>query len=210
MNILISAGPTMEPIDSVRFISNRSSGKMGVALAEAALKADHQVRVVHGPLMAQIPSGGEWTYVETAMEMLEGLKASMEWADVVIMAAAVCDMRPVQKHTTKVEKSQLTKLEMDYNPDIIKHLAESFPECHIISFSLENSLDIERPLRKMRSKNADWVVYNQLESMGSNSSKFGVMNREGESLLPLKELYKDDLAKELMVLIGANVSPALV
>jgi len=210
MNILISAGPTLEPIDSVRFISNRSSGKMGVALAEAALKAGHQVRVVHGPLMAHIPHGGEWTYVETALEMLEGLKASMEWADVVIMAAAVCDMRPVLKHDTKVEKSQLTKLEMDYNPDIIKHLAESFPSCHIISFSLENSLDKERPLRKMRSKNADWVVYNQLESMGSNSSKFGVMNREGESLLPLTELYKDDLAKELMVLIGAKVSPAFV
>lgn len=206
MNILISAGPTLEPIDSVRFISNRSSGKMGVALAEQAMSSGHEVRVVHGPLMAQIPTKGTWTYVETAVEMLEHLSQSMGWADVLIMAAAVCDMRPVTRHDTKVEKSQLTSLEMQYNPDIVKLLAESFPDVHIISFSLENSLDPERPLKKMRSKKTNWVVYNQLESMGSDRSKFGVMNREGEQLMPLMEMYKDELSKRLVELIEKHLA----
>ena len=119
--------------------------------------------------MAQIPQGGQWTYVETALEMLENLSASMEWADVVIMAAAVCDMRPLVRHETKVEKSQLTTLEMQYNPDIIKLLAESFPDVHIVSFSLENSLDIARPLKKMRNKKpiglfiTNWKAWAQIE-----------------------------------------------
>ena len=161
MNILISAGPTLEPIDSVRFISNRSSGKMGVALAEVALDARHEVHVVHGPLMVQLPNRGQWTYAETAVEMMEALAKDMEWADVLIMAAAICDMRPVTRHHNKVEKSELTTINMQYNPDIVKLLAEAHPQCHVISFSLENSLDKERPLKKMRNKNAKWNPRNK-------------------------------------------------
>lgn len=205
MKILISAGPTLEPIDSVRYISNRSSGKMGVALAEAALDAGHEVKVVHGPLMVQLPKRGEWTYAETAVEMMEALGKSMAWADVLIMAAAVCDMRPVMRYDSKVDKSQLTNLQMQYNPDIVKILAETHPDCHIVSFSLENSLDPDRPLKKMRSKNSDWVVYNQLKSMGSYRSTFGIMNREGESLMPLLELDKVELAKRLMELLETQL-----
>lgn len=208
MNILISAGPTLEPIDSVRFISNRSSGKMGVALAEAAMDAGHEVRVVHGPLMAQIPNRGDWTYAETAVEMMEALGKSMEWADTLIMAAAVCDMRPVMRYDSKVEKSQLTNLQMQYNPDIVKLLAESYPDCHIVSFSLENTLDSERPLKKMRSKNSDWVVYNQLNSMGSYRSTFGIMDRDGEPLMPLLELDKVELAKRLVELLESKLVKA--
>ena len=198
MNILISAGPTLEPIDAVRFISNRSSGKMGVALAEAALKADHKIVVVHGPLSVPVLKHGQWIAVERASEMMEALAKNMAWADVLIMSAAVCDMRPVYSEQRKLDKSELQHLALIPNPDIVGTLARSFPKVHIVAFSLENSLNPERPLQKMRSKNAHWVVYNQLESMGANSSTFGIMDREGLEILKPKALDKNLFAQLLI------------
>ena len=206
MNILISAGPTLEPIDAVRFISNRSSGKMGVALAEAALKAGHQVVVVHGPLSVPVLNQGQWIAVERAAEMMEALALHMEWAEVLVMSAAVCDMRPVHSDGGKLDKSELHNLALIPNPDIVGTLARRFPEVHIVAFSLENSLSPERPLQKMRSKNAHWVVYNQLQSMGANSSIFGVMDREGREILRPKALDKGLFAQLLMEALASELA----
>ena len=198
MNILISAGPTLEPIDAVRFISNRSSGKMGVALAHSALKAGHEVVVVHGPLSVPILKQGQWIAIERASEMMEALALKMEWADVLIMSAAICDMRPVHSENHKLDKSELQSLTLIPNPDVVGTLASSFPKVHIVTFSLENSLDTERPLQKMRSKKAHWVVYNQLNSMGADSSVFGVMDRNGREIIKPKALEKALFAQLLM------------
>ena len=207
MNILISAGPTLEPIDAVRFISNRSSGRMGVALAQSALDAQHEVIVVHGPLSVPILDRGTWLAVERAQEMLDTLSEHMAWADVLIMSAAVCDMRPVMPEqddgpSLKVDKSQLSQLNFVPNPDIVATLARQFEDVHIVSFSLENDLSVERPLEKMRAKKSNWVVYNQLRSMGADASTFGVMDREGCMIIEPRECSKTELAHELIRQLG--------
>jgi phosphopantothenoylcysteine decarboxylase/phosphopantothenate--cysteine ligase len=201
LNILISAGPTLEPIDAVRFISNRSSGKMGVSLAQSALDAHHKIKVVHGPLSVPTLDQGKWLPVESAQEMLDTLALHMNWADVLIMSAAVCDMRPIIKEnerTSKVDKSQLEQLSFTPNPDIVATLAQQFPKVHVVSFSLENDLSTKRPLAKMRAKKSNWAVYNQLRSMGADTSTFGVLDRDGNTILAPKELNKNEFAETLI------------
>jgi phosphopantothenoylcysteine decarboxylase / phosphopantothenate---cysteine ligase len=207
MNILISAGPTLEPIDAVRFISNRSSGKMGVALADLALKSGDEVVVVHGPLSVPILPKGKWIGVERASEMMEALALNMEWADVLIMAAAVCDMRPVHSEAHKLDKSQLQHITLMPNPDVVGTLARSFPKVHVVTFSLENNLDVARPLQKMRSKNAHWVVYNQLQSMGADSSTFGVIDRDGREILAPRSSDKALFAQLLVDALHRKLEP---
>jgi len=183
MKILISAGPTLEPIDAVRFLSNRSSGRMGVALAQAGLSKGDEVTVVHGPLSVSVPERGRWIAVETALEMLDALRKEMASADVLIMAAAVCDLRIESPHGTKREKENLKMLSLVENPDLVGTLSKEFPEVFKVSFSLENSFDPTRPLKKMKKKKTDWVVYNALESMGADRSSFGVVDEHGGNVL---------------------------
>jgi phosphopantothenoylcysteine decarboxylase/phosphopantothenate--cysteine ligase len=203
MNVLLSAGPTLEPIDAVRFISNRSSGKMGVALSEASVAAGHDTVLVHGPLQVALPKGSRIFAVERASEMKERLAQHMDWADVLIMSAAVCDMRPDQGNDHKVDKGELEQLSLVPNPDIVGSLARDFPNVHIVSFSLENDFDPQRPLKKMRAKKSHWVVYNQLRSMGADASRFGVIDRDGREVLGAAELDKKQFAQRL---IGALAS----
>lgn len=198
MKILISAGPTIEPIDAVRFLSNRSSGRMGVALAEAALDRGHEVTVVHGPLSVSIPKDGKWIPVETALEMLASLRAEMENSDVLIMSAAVCDMRVENPSKQKGEKGHFATLELVENPDLVGTLALEFPNSFMVSFSLENHFDCTRPLEKMRKKKTDWVVYNSLESMGAERSSFGVVDKEGKDVISPREIDKHEFAVELV------------
>lgn len=203
MNVLLSAGPTLEPIDAVRFISNRSSGKMGVALSEASVAAGHDTVLVHGPLQVALPKGSRNFAVETASEMKAGLAQHMNWADVLIMSAAVCDMRPAQRDDHKVGKGELEQLSLVPNPDIVGSLAQDFPGVHIVSFSLENDFDPQRPLKKMRAKKSHWVVYNQLRSMGADASRFGVIDREGSPVLESQELDKKQFAQQLIAALGS-------
>ncbi|MBF0196627.1 MAG: phosphopantothenoylcysteine decarboxylase [Planctomycetes bacterium] len=205
MNILLSAGPTVEPLDAVRFLSNRSSGRMGVAIATQAKETGHGVRVVHGPLSVPYTPDQDWHSVETAVEMLECLKKHMSWCDVLIMSAAVCDFRPVQSVEGKQNKESMGSIQLVQNPDIAKSLAEEFSRKHIVVFSLENSLSPERPLKKMRAKSADWVIYNQLQSMGADISRFGILNKEGETILALSEYSKSELAENLIRKLEASV-----
>jgi phosphopantothenoylcysteine decarboxylase/phosphopantothenate--cysteine ligase len=130
--------------------------------------------------------------------MMEQLALHMEWADVLIMAAAVCDMRPVHSEAQKIDKSHLHQITMMTNPDIVGTLAQSFPKVHIVSFSLENTFDPERPLKKMRAKKSNWVVYNQLSSMGSDASQFGVIDREGKAIIEAKSVDKELFANMLI------------
>lgn len=206
----------MEPIDAVRFISNRSSGQMGVALASAVEAQGHALKMVHGPLSVPYSTSfGEWTPVETAREMLLALQERMAWADVLIMSAAVCDMRPVWKRSgddasaldedktqEKIEKSALNELLFEPNPDIVGTLCREFPEKHIVSFSLENDLSLERPLKKMRAKKSHWVVINQLASMGAAASTFVVLDREGCEIIPQQALDKTSFAEQLLKCLG--------
>jgi phosphopantothenoylcysteine decarboxylase / phosphopantothenate---cysteine ligase len=198
VKILISAGPTLEPIDAVRFLSNRSSGRMGVALAQAALDRGDEVSVVHGPLSVPILSGGEWLPVETALEMLGMLQKKMKEADVLIMSAAVCDLRVEFPLEHKGEKDAYRNLSLVENPDLVGTLSKEFPETFMVSFSLENDFDPARPLKKMKKKKTDWVVYNTLKSMGADRSSFGVVDAKGDHVLAPKEASKVIFASELI------------
>lgn len=198
MKILLSAGPTLEPIDPVRFISNRSSGRMGVAIAKAALKMGDEVQVVHGPLSVPKLEGGTWIPVETTAQMMEALAQRMEWADVLLMSAAICDMRPVQTHESKGDKTELLQLNMIPNPDVVATLAKHFPDCFVVSFSLENNLDLERPIAKMKRKGVKWVVINAILSMGADATAIGVFDAKAKAILPFKDRDKELFAQELL------------
>lgn len=184
MNILLSAGPTIEALDEVRFLSNRSSGKMGVALAEAALALNFSLQVVHGPLSVPKAQGGNWSAVESALDMRKVLLEKQAWADVVIMAAAVCDYAPLKRHEGKLDKDAMISLELVKNPDICFDLCRQKKEGQlIVSFSLENNLEPARALEKARRKGSDFVVINALGSMNAEESIFSLWRM---SLVPQK------------------------
>ena len=204
MNILISAGPTLEPIDAVRFISNRSSGIMGRALALAASNAGYAATVVHGPMPLPLTPCGTWVAVETGREMLDALRERLPWADVLIMAAAVCDFRPVRRAVGKLDKTALAHLELEPVVDILAALGVNKGGSRIISFSLENDMDGARPLRKLKAKQADWCVINPVASMGAGESLFRIIDSAGRDMLEQQSMSKDALAGRLMQLIGQH------
>lgn len=197
MKILISAGPTVEPIDDVRFISNHSSGRMGVALASKALAAGHEVTVVHGPLQVNPLSSGNWIAVKTTQDMLEALSIQVPSHDVVILSAAVCDMRP-KRVEGKLDKQDLTTLEMEPTPDIAATIGENFPNIFKVVYSLESERKPERSLMKLKKKKANWVVCNELPSMGADQSQFCVLNKEGEEIVPYQAYTKNDFSQRFI------------
>ncbi|HEX7510255.1 MAG TPA: bifunctional phosphopantothenoylcysteine decarboxylase/phosphopantothenate--cysteine ligase CoaBC [Chitinivibrionales bacterium] len=164
--VLISSGPTCEPIDAVRVIGNRSSGKMGAALAHAARAAGAEVIVVSGPAAAALPQGVRVVKVCTALEMLNALEKEFDKVDICIMAAAVADFRPAQTITGKKHRddSPTWNLELVANPDIAKHLGTLKKRQFLVGFSLETDDSDEKPLEKMNSKHCDLMVVNRVDS----------------------------------------------
>src|ERR1041385_7147217 len=138
MMILITAGPTREYLDDVRFLSNASSGKMGYALAQAALDAGHQVILVSGPVALEPPAGCEWHAVETTGEMYDACLAHFPMCNGVIGAAAVCDYRPRQRLMGKIAKTgQPLILELVETPDILAELGRQKAGRWVVGFALE-------------------------------------------------------------------------
>lgn len=164
--ILITSGPTQEPIDSVRFITNRSSGRMGAALAQAALLLGARVVVVSGPVGVAYPLGAEVFMVRTAEEMLDQAKTLVSVADWVIGAAAVADYRPATPSTTKLRRScAAVNLELVANPDIIAELAKSAkPGTKVVGFAAEPGLDLEYAKEKLDRKKLDAIVHNDISN----------------------------------------------
>lgn len=209
MRILISAGPTVEPIDGVRFISNRSSGKMGVALAKAALARGHEVCVVHGPLKAVLPRAAARIAVESCREMLAALERRLKTCDALIMAAAVCDVRPRRPRRGKSEKRSLLRLECVPNPDIVKTLASKKTRQFVVAFSLSATADRRKAVEKQKAKSADLMVYDDLASMEGESGVFGVLGPGGEEMLPCRRMTKRRFAGILMRLIEKKAGTCL-
>jgi len=171
VNYLITAGPTREPIDAVRFISNRSSGKLGLALAEAAVAAGHDVTLLLGPMdEVALPTGVAVHHFETTAE-LQGLLADhFPHCDALIMAAAVADFRPKQVHTGKLARGEGQTLQLEPTPDLVAALASQKQRGQrIIAFALEVPDQLEaRSRAKLARKGVDAIVANALEAMGSD------------------------------------------
>jgi phosphopantothenoylcysteine decarboxylase / phosphopantothenate---cysteine ligase len=180
MRILITAGPTREPIDPVRYIGNRSSGKMGAALVRAAIKAGHSTTVILGPVAEPFPNQSRRIDVETAAQMLTAVIREFATHDLLIMAAAVADYRPVTASAQKLMREGARTLELEPTEDVIAAAGRiKKPGQKTIGFSLESTPDMDRVRDKMRQKNLDLMVYNPVVTIGSDSIQPSLLHADG-------------------------------
>jgi len=197
--VLINAGPTYEPIDPVRFIGNRSSGKMGMALAEAAANYGAQVQLILGPSALDTQNRNiSITRVETTREMLEATESQFPESDWAILSAAVADYRPAQTADQKIKKSggNMT-LNLVENPDILKTLGSlKGNQQLLVGFALETQNAEANAQKKLNTKNCDWIVLNQADQtergFGHDTNEVIMLSRNAEreslSLKPKKQL----------------------
>lgn len=191
VSILITAGPTREHLDDVRFLSNASSGRMGCALAEAAMAAGHQVTLVLGPVELAPPIGARLLSVTSALQMQAAAEDVFATTDVVIAAAAVSDWRPIRRqHGKPARQSGNVTIEFTPNPDIVAGLATNKGSRVVFGFALESvsaglTEAIARGKRKIASKHLDAVVVNLHDTIGSEQAEFVLCHADGrEQALP--------------------------
>lgn len=168
MHFLITAGPTREPLDPVRYLTNRSSGRMGYALAEAARDTGHEVTLISGPVFLPAPTGMTLVKVETAREMFEAVLKHLASADVAIFAAAVADYRPVVKAEQKIKKSADTlTLELERTEDILGSARGlfGFKGC-LVGFAAETEKLVEHAQDKLARKGCDLIIANDVSQPG--------------------------------------------
>lgn len=184
--VLITCGPTVEPIDSVRFLSNRSSGKMGLALARAAIQMGANVTVVHGPISGAIPYPATSVPIQTAQQMLDACLRELSEADIVIGAAAVADYRPANPMNTKLRRSnEPLDLHLLPNTDIISELAkQAKPGTKVIAFAAEPGLQDEDIVAKLKRKGVAGVAANDISrsdiGFGSDSNELAFYTVQGK------------------------------
>ena len=168
MKVLVTAGPTREAIDPVRFVSNRSSGKMGYAVAAAALRAGHDVRLISGPVAIEAPRGAKLVRVTTAAEMLAAVKKHVRACDVLVMAAAVADWRPKKCAPLKLKKSAgPPRIAWVATPDILKSIAPLKKNSQVFcGFAAETNRVAAEAKRKLREKNLDAIAANDVSKKG--------------------------------------------
>jgi phosphopantothenoylcysteine decarboxylase/phosphopantothenate--cysteine ligase len=200
--VLITAGPTQEPIDPVRFVSNRSSGKMGFALARAAWMRGANVRLVTGPTAQCAPRGVERFDVRQASEMLDLTARNFPWCTTLIMAAAVADFRPSKPSARKLKKqSQGLTLQLEPIADELPGLAQKKGGRLVIGFAAETDALQENALQKLREKNLDLIVGNDVTQpgagFGADTNIVTIATREGETQsYPL--MSKDEVAHMIL------------
>lgn len=190
IRVLVTAGPTREHVDPVRFLSNPSSGKMGFALAEAAARRGAAVTLICGPAHLETPLHVERINVESAEEMHDAVMAHRE-ADIVIMAAAVADYAPMERATKKIKKgSGNMVLHLRRTPDILYALQQRRAEGQLlVGFAMETSEGLENARKKLHEKNMDWIVLNMLTAgsgFETETNRITLLNRNGhEEALPM-------------------------
>jgi len=181
-HVLVTAGPTQEAIDPVRFISNRSSGKMGFALAEAAASRGAAVTLVTGPVHLATPPGVSRVDVETAEQMRKAVFDHLEQATIIVKSAAVADFRPANAAGQKLKKSAMRlSLELDPTPDILRELGARKGDRLLIGFAAETERVEEEGRRKLEAKNCDMVVANKV-----GGSETGFDSNDNEVLLVMR------------------------
>lgn len=193
--VLITAGPTREYIDPVRYISNDSSGQMGFALAKAAHELGSEVTLVSGPVDLKAPPGVKGIAVTTAREMHRVASREAKKADIIIMAAAVADWRPKSTRRSKMKRdARAFKMEMVPNSDILADLSRKRKDGQtIVGFALETG-DLEKNARrKLKRKGCDWIVANKASAIGARTSRAILISSEGKKV-SLPRLPKEDLA----------------
>lgn len=168
INVLITAGPTIEPIDPVRYISNHSSGKMGYAIAEAAVQRGASVKLISGPVHLKEPSGVEMVHIKTAQDMYEAVMDNYKDYDVIIMMAAVADYRCAEMADNKIKKSNDEMvIKLIKNPDIAKELGKIKGKRILVGACAETENLVDNALSKIKSKNFDIIMANDVTMEGA-------------------------------------------
>ena len=198
VKVLVTAGPTKEAMDPVRFISNRSSGKMGYAVAGEAAMRGAKVSLISGPTDLAPPSGIEFVQIETAEEMREEVMRRFEATDIVIMAAAVSDFRPKVLEKKKLKKSSKpSSIEFEETPDILKELGKKKSHQILAGFALETDDLMKNAKMKLKEKNLDMVVANYASAMGCDTNVVTLIRKDG-GIEELPKAQKKEIAKKIL------------
>jgi len=207
MKILVTAGPTREAIDPVRFLSNRSSGKMGYAVAEVAAEMGHEVRLVSGPVARYEPSGvATVEQVISAADMLDAVLANFEWCDVLVMCAAVADWRPKVVADQKLKKDgagDVMTLELERTVDILQVVGGKKKSQVLVGFAAETENVLDEARRKLVAKGLDMIVANDVSrddaGFGVDTNAVTFVTEGAETKMPL--MSKRNVAAVLVELL---------
>jgi phosphopantothenoylcysteine decarboxylase/phosphopantothenate--cysteine ligase len=198
MRVLVTAGPTREHFDSVRFISNPSSGKMGYAVAAAALTRGHQVELVSGPVDIDPPEGAQVIAVTSAEEMFRACCDRFEHCDAAILAAAVCDYRPARVARQKVKKQAVPRrVTLKPAPDIAAHLGAVKGRRVVVGFAMEDHDHRANAEAKLARKRFDAIVLNDLDTVGADHARVEFLVADGAWSSPIQG-NKAQLATEIV------------
>ena len=212
--LVVTAGPTREPIDPVRFVGNRSSGRMGYAIAAAAWRRGASVTLVAGPSHLPVPPGVEVHRVETAEEMRAAVAEALPRADALIMSAAVADFRPREPSGTKIKKTgtAVPEIRLEPAPDVLQMTRDLRPEgCVVVGFALETNDAIENGRQKMQVKGLDLLVVNDATEAGAGfeteTNRVTILSPDGrEEVLPL--LLKEEVADRILDRVEPLLKPS--
>src|ERR1700676_414250 len=200
--VLVTAGPTCEDLDPVRYLTNRSSGKMGYAVAEVAAERGAKVFLVTGPTALETPAGVERIDVRSAEEMHRAVVARFASSSIAVLAAAVADYRPVQQSSTKIKKSSdALAISLEPTIDILADVARNKGATMVVGFAAETDQVAENARKKLAAKNADLIVANDVTAEGAgfelDTNIVTLFSRDGRDL-PLPKLTKKEVAHRIL------------
>ena len=203
MHILVTAGPTREYFDSVRFISNASSGKMGYAVATEALRRGHRVTLVSGPVNLPAPVGAEVVRVISAQEMHDAVMARFDQCHVAVMAAAVCDYRPGDRMDRKIPKRRGPRqIELEPTRDICAELGAIKGDRVLVGFAMEDHDHRAHAEAKLRRKHCDAIVLNRVETLASETAEIEILLAGADWSEPISGI-KSEVALRVVELVEA-------
>ena len=198
VRVLVTAGPTYEFLDDVRYIASPSSGRMGFAVAEAFDRAGHDVLLVTGPTHLEAPSGVDCTRVTSAVEMQAAVMDCLEDVEVVVMTAAVSDYRPAGREPGKKKRAgDKWVLELVENPDILKGVGQQKSDRILVGFAVESDSPRRNALDKLRRKNLDLIVLNSPAAFGADVTTVDIIDST-ENSTSLESVTKHEVARAIL------------
>jgi phosphopantothenoylcysteine decarboxylase/phosphopantothenate--cysteine ligase len=200
LKVLVTAGGTREPIDPVRFIGNRSSGKQGIAIANVAKNRGAEVQLIAANCDVVSLTGIDVIHVETTLEMQGALQENFDWCDILIMSAAVADARPTQISDQKIKKATLNAIDLQQNPDLLAELAPRKGNRVMVGFAAETKEHLQEARRKLESKGLDVIYVNDVSggAIFGQDTTMGTILLRNEADIAIKEVSKDALSNVLL------------
>ncbi|MFC1643972.1 phosphopantothenoylcysteine decarboxylase [Candidatus Omnitrophota bacterium] len=202
--ILVTAGPTIEPLDPIRFLSNHSTGTMGFAIAAEARGKGFDVCLVSGPVHLAAPEGVERVNVQTARQMRDAVAERIEEYDCLIMTAAVCDFRPEKEASQKIKKQETLTLKLIRNPDILSEAARE-ENLVRVGFALETETPIQNAKKKLKGKNLDLIIVNtkntETDPFGPGAKQYTIIDAKA-NVRDIKDMNKTQLAGIIIEEVG--------